>query len=577
MGRTLSPKVAALLVGVVLVAVVGVALAGNFIGGTGQPGPTGTPVATASVSANPSQIAANPSATPDPDAFPTPYPTSSGPPRKRALADREVFGFLPYWKLGVADTQVPLDLLTTVAIFGVEAGKNGTLVRQTAAGAQPPGWKAWQSDTAAQLIRDAHAKHVRVVLTIQRFAWTAPQARRTVALLSDPQARSTLAHEIAREITDHGADGVNLDFEPVPSEVRDDFTSLVRELRTQLDAAKAGLQITFDTTTGVGGWDLPALTADDAADAALIMGYDYRTAGARSAGSVDPVASTTAGGLLDTLDAVLAQISPDRTILALPWYGRAWSTISDQPDSGTQDQATYGNSVATEYADAIALARQYGRNYDATEGSAWTAYRKKDCATCPETWRQLWYDDVDSMQAKQKLAIERGLRGLGIWALGDDAALPEAWTTVRLSLGGRPDSKAPTGTAKVDPTAVSRKHGNLPVIEGTTLALKLTAEDNSQGTGVVLVRVSATSELADDTTLASDQGRLLFGITYPSGPSQTVPLADQRLGNGFAKGESTVFVQWRDIAGNWSAPVSVNFWLSTAVSVAPSPLPSSGD
>ena len=103
---------------------------------------------------------------------------------------------MPYWKLS-PDTQLPLDLLTTVAVFGVEAGKDGTLVRQTAAGAQPPGWKAWQSDMTTKLIRDAHAKDVRVVLTIQRFAWTAPQARRTVTLLSDPASRATLTREIA--------------------------------------------------------------------------------------------------------------------------------------------------------------------------------------------------------------------------------------------------------------------------------------------------------------------------------------------------------------------------------------------
>jgi Glycosyl hydrolases family 18 len=410
------------------------------------------------------------------------------------------------------------------------------------------------------------------VLTIQRFAWTAPQARRTVALLTNPKARTTLAQEIAKEISDRGVDGVNLDFEPVPAEVRDDFTTFVRELRTQLDNAKAGLQITFDTTTGVGGWDLPALTADDAADAALVMGYDYRTAGAPIAGSVDPIVSTSAGsGLLDTLDATLAQISPDRIILALPWYGRAWSTTSDQPDSGTQDQATYGNSVTTEYADAIALARQYGRNYDVTEGSAWTAYRKKDCATCPETWRQLWYDDVDSMQAKQKLAIERGLRGLGVWALGDDAALPEAWSVLSLTLNGGTDNKTPSGTAKVDPAAGGGKHGDFPVVNGDTLALLLVTDHGVADVGTVFVRISA-AEFVEPTDHS-----LVTGITYPAWPTQIVPLADQRLGTGFAKGAQKVFVQWRDIAGNWSVPVSVNFWLPSAVSVAPSPLPSAGD
>lgn len=573
MGRTVAPKI--------LVIVLGLVVAGGALlyvaasGGPGTPHQTGTPTP------GPSQIggrptprdgASQPPQTPDSNASATPLATPSGPPRQRALATREIFGFLPYWKLGLPDTQLPWGTLTTVALFGVEAGKDGKLVRASAAGVVPPGWTAWNSPATTDLIGTAHASHARAVLTVQRFAWTAGQAKRSVTLLSNPAARATLAHEIVAEIAAHKADGVNLDFEPVPAEVADDFLLLVRELRLALDASRPGLQLTFDTTTGVNSWDVAALTADDAADAVFVMGYDYRVAGAAIAGSVDPIASTSSGNLNDTLDAVLAATSPDRVILGLPWYGRAWSTTSDQPMSATQDQRTYGDSVTTEYADAIALASQYGRNYDPTEASAWTVYRKKDCATCPETWRQLWYDDVDSMQAKQKLVLERGVRGLGIWALGQDQALPEVWATLKLTFSGVIDSTPPTGTAKVDPASVSQKHGNLPVVSAT-LKLALTARDSAAGSGAVFVRVSSSAILASDGSLAS-------GITYPSVATLSVALADPRLGTGFARGQASVSVQWRDVAGNWSAPAALAFWLpapvSVAVSAPPSPLPSPG-
>ena len=573
MRRSMSPRIAALLVGGVLGLVVLVVVGANLLAGSTPPGASPGASANPSAGANPSEIAANPSQSPtvteSPGGSPTPYPTPSGPPRQRALADREIFGFLPYWNLGQPDTQVPLDELTTVAIFGVEAGKDGSLVSTTTGGAAPQGWTAWRSAATTDLIHQAHLHNVRVVLTIQRFSWTASQSRKTVALLASATSRSRLAQAIAAEVVGRGADGVNLDFEPLPAGVSDEYTAFVRELRVQLDKAKLGLQLTFDTTASVGGWDLPALTADDAADAVIILGYDYRVANAPVAGSVDPLMSTSfGGGLVDTLDAALAGIDPQHAILGLPWYGRAWSTFSDQAGSATQDQKTYGNSVATEYGDAIALARQHGRNYDVQEASAWTAYRKKDCATCPETWRQLWYDDVDSMLAKQHLIVERHMRGLGIWVLGYDHSLPDLWATVRISFDGLTDSQPPTGTAEVDPAAVKQKHGNLPVVGGT-LKLRLTADDGKEGSGVVFVRVSATSDLGADGSLAT-------GITYPLDPSSpvlSVPLADPRLGSGFARGQAAAFVQWRDIAGNWSTPLSVAFWLSAAVSPSPSPLP----
>lgn len=524
----------------------------------GSPAPSGTQVAGASAT-----IAPGSSASPS-NASPTPIPTPSGPPRQRALAATEIFGFLPYWKLGQPETQLPLNQLTTIAIFGVEAGRDGTLVRQTSTGAQLQGWQAWNSVATDEIIRGAHAKDVRVVLTIQRFAWTEPQARRTVALLSDAAKRTTLANDIVSEVTGRKADGVNLDFEPVPSAVREEFVLFVRELRAALDSAKPGLQLTFDTTTGIDQWDLAALTADDAADAALVMGYDYRVGNASIAGSVNPVE-----GLRRTLDGALSQAAADRIILGLPWYGRAWSTESDQPGAFTLDPQTFGGSVTAEYADAIALAVQNGRQWDPVEASAWTAYRKRDCGRCPESWRQLWYDDVDSMQAKQKLVTDKALRGLGIWALGYDQQLPEVWATVRLTFGGLVDATAPHGSATVDPQQIARRHGDLPVVEGT-LQLKLDAADDKDGTGVVFTRVSASPDQAADGSLAT-------GITFPSTGMLGIALADARLGPGFARGESRVNVQWRDVAGNWSGPVSVAFWTPTAVSASPAPLPSPGD
>ena len=141
---------------------------------------------------------------------PSPQPSPSGPPRVRALAEREVFGFLPYWQMSDPKTQVPLDTLTTIAIFGVEAGRDGHLVEQTSSGGVPSGWAAWNSSTTTQLIARAHAANVRVVLTIQRFSWTPNQARRTVALLSDPARRQILAQDIVAELDAKQADGVNL-------------------------------------------------------------------------------------------------------------------------------------------------------------------------------------------------------------------------------------------------------------------------------------------------------------------------------------------------------------------------------
>ena len=189
------------------------------------------------------------------------------------------------------------------------------------------------------------------------------------------------------------------------------------------------------------------------------MGYDYRVATAPTAGSVSPLFSIDAGGLIVSLDEALAMVPSERVILALPWYGRAWSTFSDEPDSATLNQRTYGKSVTVEYGDAMDQARHYGRWYDAVEQSAWTVYPRSP-ATAARRPGASSGSTTSIMRAKQQLVIDRALRGLGIWALGYDDDLPELWTALRMTLSGAADTEPPSGTAAVDPASgIGRKNG----------------------------------------------------------------------------------------------------------------------
>jgi len=74
---------------------------------------------------------------------------------------------------------------------------------------------------------------------------------------------------------------------------------------------------------------------------------------------------------------------------------------------------------------AASLAATNGRNYDSIEQSAWTTYQ----LTCPtggiQVWRELYYDDAQSLGVKYDMINYWNLRGMGIWALGYDAGHPE--------------------------------------------------------------------------------------------------------------------------------------------------------
>jgi spore germination protein YaaH len=506
-------------------------------------------------------------------------------PVANPLADQEVFGFLPYWEVGRADG-IDLETLTTLAWFDLEAGRDGRLIRETADGEPTPGWAGWTSEAFDELIERARAAGVRVVITVERFAWDVAGRRNTKALLADPTARAVLIADILDVIASRGVGGVNLDFEPLPRKVRDDFVRLVRELRAALDAVDPSLQLTFDLTADVTSYPLRRLVADGAADAAVLMGYEYRTPGSRVAGSVAPLRDPTGLDLRESVKRARSRAPADRLILALPWYGRAWSTKTDEPGARTRRGERFISPSTALYRVSVPRAASAGRNYDREQASAWSVYPSRACEECPLSWRQLWYDDTDSVRAKVGLARRQKLRGVGIWALGYHGARPELWSALRYSLGREQDGVPPIGGAEIAPESViGERDGTLVVAE--TVTLEVPASDGIDGSGIAFVRVATRGRLNSD-------GSLKHGTTFPAVESVTIsmpgadPVGDVFVPGGAASAEpapdatpgadgapapeavlKVIRVQWRDIAGNWSAPVNLRvYYVATAESVS---------
>ena len=353
--------------------------------------------------------------------------TSAAAPVGKDGLRREVFGFLPYWEVGDSSTTLDWRTLSTVAYFSVGCLSSGYLDKYDADGTATTGWGGWTSAKMTSIINAAHDHKTRVVLTISCFAWSSGGATRQAKLLGSATARSNLAKAAAAAVRDRGADGINLDFEPIVGGYADEFTALVRSVRSELNKVAPGYQLTFDTMGSIGNQPIVEATAPGGADAVLIMGYDYRTDGSSVAGSTSPL-SGPRYDLTDTVKAYTAKISPSKVILGVPYYGRAWSTETDEPNAKTLAPAKYGSPAAPTYAQAADLAALHGRRWDSVEQAPWTAYRKETCTTtygCVTSWRELYYDDAKSLRLRYDLVNRTSLRGAGIWALGFDGTRPE--------------------------------------------------------------------------------------------------------------------------------------------------------
>ncbi len=346
---------------------------------------------------------------------------------------REVFGFLPYWEVGDSSTTLDYSKISTIAYFGVGAARNGSLEKKNTDGTTTTGWNGWTSAAMTNVINKAHQNKTRVVLTIQSFAWSSGGATKQKALLGSATARAALAKNIAVAVRDRGADGVNLDFEPLAAGYADEFVSLVKRVRTELNAVAKGYQLTFDTTGYIGNYPIEAATAAGAADAIFIMGYDYRSSGSSPVGSIAPIGGA-AYDITDTVKAYTARVPASKLILGVPYYGRAWSTSSDSLNASNTSGTKNGASSTVIYANGITVLQEHGKRYDTREGVAWTAYRRQNCSAtygCVTSWRQLYMDDATALKAKYDIVNNYGLRGAGIWALGYDNARPELWNAIK--------------------------------------------------------------------------------------------------------------------------------------------------
>ena len=171
----------------------------------------------------------------------------------------------------------------------------------------------------------------KFVLSVERMAWDDGSRDATRSLLSSPAKRMTLIADIVTEIQSRGVDGVSLDFEPILSDQRDNFADFVRQLRAALYVANPAYQLTFAATGSQLGQTYQMIgnvTASGAADAVLVMAYPLRGIDAKYAGGLSPLYSATSYDLKQITNAYLNQVAPDKIVMALPWYGREWPTVS---------------------------------------------------------------------------------------------------------------------------------------------------------------------------------------------------------------------------------------------------------
>lgn len=366
---------------------------------------------------------------------PPPAPPSPGP-------DMVVYGYWPYWSDDVSTRQ--LDGLTDLAIFDVGVDTNGDLSSTST-------WTGY----AGTIVPLAHSYGVNVHLCVVSF-----DSDTMTALLGSSSARANAISQLSSLVDQYGADGVNVDFEGLPSSRRDEFVQFIQDLK----AATPQVWLAMPAIDWNGAYDYDQLAA--ASDGLFIMGYEFHGTWG-DPGPNDPLlASDTWGSysLQWSLEDYQYYGAPnDKIVMGLPLYGHEWEATSAVPGDATGDASSISMIDATEEA-AI-----YGRQYDA--GSS-TAYYM------PSGW-QVWYDDTETVRERIQWAKNAGIAGIGFWALGYETE--DFWGMIAEETVFAPDDTGDTGGADDDSGAADSGGAEDTAPVGPPGARTFTTDDGGCG------------------------------------------------------------------------------------------------
>ena len=322
---------------------------------------------------------------------------------------KKVYGWHPYW-VGTVYTAYDWSMLSDFSYFDYAVSPTTGQNTNTSF--------AW-STSAAVTAAKANGKKIHICATL--FASHA-------TFWATPSAQTTFINNMVSLLNSRAGNGVNIDFEGMGSADKTPFKNFMVNLKAALVAANPNYELSMAlyAVDWSGSFDIPGL--NPVVDDFIIMGYDYYWSGSTTAGPESPLYNfqttynyTCSKSITYYLK---AGVTPSKLLLGLPYYGREWETVGNLAPSATTGAFNSSRTYA------------YVKNTPGT----YSAANKKWEANCFNpyysylsggNWRQCWIDDIYSMGRKYDMVNQRGIGGIGIWALGYDNGYNDYWQLLK--------------------------------------------------------------------------------------------------------------------------------------------------
>lgn len=233
------------------------------------------------------------------------------------------------------------------------------------------------------------------------------------AILRNPDVQDTLINNIIREMEAKGYQGLNIDFEYVYPQDRENYNAFLRKVVDRLhpnysvSTALAPKESREQRGTLYEAHDYQA--HGEIVDFVVLMTYEWGWAGG------SPLAIAPINKVRDVLDYAVTEIPPEKMLMGVPLYGRDWNI--------PWEEGTIARTLSPQ--EAVQLATRYGAQiqYHGTYQSPFFRYTDEQGQA-----HEVWFEDARSVQVKYDTVKDYRLRGVSYWVLGNP--FPQNWAVL---------------------------------------------------------------------------------------------------------------------------------------------------
>lgn len=266
----------------------------------------------------------------------------------------------------------------------------------------------------SQVLEAARATNTAPLLVLTNFTNNEFNSDLAATILRNPELQETLITNILEVIRAKGYRGINIDFEYVYREDRENYNAFLRRFVARFHPEGLLVSTALAPKDSADQEGLLYEAHDYEAhgnivDFVILMTYEWGWAGG------EPWAIAPINEVREVLDYAVTVIPSEKILMGVPLYGRDWEI--------PWQEGTFANTISPK--EAVHLAARYNVpiQYNETYQSPFFTYVDENGQR-----HEVWFEDARSMQAKYDTVKDYNLRGISYWVLGNP--FPENWAVL---------------------------------------------------------------------------------------------------------------------------------------------------